>query len=62
VQIPEPAKALYPDAAIRAALTSLTIRAAVPIEEELGVGAARADGWKDAYPRFRSVRDSIGPR
>jgi hypothetical protein len=37
VQIPEPAKALYPDAAIRAALTTLTIRAAVPIEEELGV-------------------------
>jgi hypothetical protein len=37
VQIPEPAKALYPDAAIRAALASLAIRAAVPIEEELGV-------------------------
>jgi hypothetical protein len=44
VQIPEPAKALYPDAAIRAALTSLTIRAAVPIEEELGVGRGRARG------------------
>jgi hypothetical protein len=111
VQIPEPAKALYPDAAIRAALASLAIRAAVPIEEELGVlpfkigdlagfrvagvvpgrsaalsdaptdaspnapiaphlggaylqvvGVARADAWKDAYPRFRTVRDSIGSR
>jgi hypothetical protein len=26
------------------------------------VGTARADGWKDAYPRFRSVRDGIDPR
>jgi type IV secretory pathway TrbD component len=26
------------------------------------VGIARADAWKDAYPRFRSVRDAIDPR
>jgi hypothetical protein len=26
------------------------------------VGVARADAWKDAYPRFRTVRDSIGSR
>jgi len=26
------------------------------------IGIARADGWKDAYPRFRSVRDGIEAR
>jgi len=26
------------------------------------IGIARADAWKDAYPRFRSVRDGIEPR
>jgi hypothetical protein len=26
------------------------------------VGIARADAWKDAYPRFRSVRDGIDTR
>src|SRR5262249_39859479 len=26
------------------------------------VGVARDDAWKDAYPRFRSVRDGIEPR
>jgi hypothetical protein len=26
------------------------------------VGIARADAWKDAYPRFRSVRDGIEGR
>jgi hypothetical protein len=26
------------------------------------VGIARTDAWKDAYPRFRSVRDGIEPR
>jgi hypothetical protein len=26
------------------------------------VGVARSDAWKDAYPRFRSVRDGIDPR
>jgi hypothetical protein len=26
------------------------------------VGIARSDAWKDAYPRFRSVRDGIEPR
>jgi hypothetical protein len=26
------------------------------------IGIARADGWKDAYPRFRSVRDGIDTR
>jgi hypothetical protein len=26
------------------------------------VGIARTDGWKDAYPRFRSVRDGIEAR
>jgi hypothetical protein len=26
------------------------------------VGVARADAWKDAYPRFRTVRDGIEPR
>jgi hypothetical protein len=37
VQIPEAAKAVYPDAAVRAALATLAIRAAVPIEEQLGL-------------------------
>ena len=26
------------------------------------VGVAHADAWKDAYPRFRAVRDAIDPR
>src|SRR5712691_421848 len=26
------------------------------------VGIARAEAWKDAYPRFRSVRDGIDPK
>jgi hypothetical protein len=26
------------------------------------VGAARSDAWHDAFPRFRTVRDGIGPR
>jgi len=26
------------------------------------VGVARAEAWKDAYPRFRSVRDGIDPK
>jgi hypothetical protein len=37
VQMPEAAKASYPDAAIRAALASLAIRAAVPVDEQLGL-------------------------
>src|SRR5207247_10896775 len=36
VQIPDAAKALYPDAAIRAALTTLAIRDSVPGDEQLG--------------------------
>ncbi len=156
VQIPEAAKALYPDAAIRAALATLAIRNTVPVEEQLSllpfkvsdlagfrvggivpgralmlgdaaadapardvfatvpnlrdirittseplriggqqghqiladakdptgaagltvvqwlrfgggaylqmVGIARTEAWKDAYPRFRSVRDGIDTR
>ena len=26
------------------------------------VGVARVEAWKDAYPRFRAVRDGIEPR
>jgi len=26
------------------------------------LGIARADDWSDAFPRFRAVRDSVGPR
>lgn len=37
VQIPEPARAKYPDAAIRAALASLTVRAHVPDDEKLSL-------------------------
>ena len=37
VQMPEAAAALYPDAAIRASLATLAFRAAVPIEEQLGL-------------------------
>lgn len=37
VQIPEPAKALYPDAAIRAALATLAIRTTVPVDEQLSL-------------------------
>src|SRR5262245_59165929 len=36
-QIPDTSKAAYPDKAIRAALTSLTVRATVPIEEQLSL-------------------------
>jgi hypothetical protein len=37
VQIPDAAKALYPDAAIRAALATLAIRDTVPVDEQLGL-------------------------
>jgi hypothetical protein len=37
VQVPETAKAEYPDDAIRAALASLTVRKTVPDEEKLGL-------------------------
>jgi hypothetical protein len=37
VQMPETATAVYPDAAIRASLASLAFRAAVPVEEQLGL-------------------------
>jgi hypothetical protein len=37
MQIPEPAKARYPDAAVRAALGTLAIRPTVPVEEQLGL-------------------------
>jgi hypothetical protein len=37
VQIPDAAKTLYPDAAIRAALTTLAIRDTVPVDEQLGL-------------------------
>ena len=37
VQMPEEAKAFYPDAAIRAALATLAIRNTVPIEEQLSL-------------------------
>src|SRR5207248_4272572 len=36
-QIPDAAKALYPDAKIRAALLSTTVRASVPDEEQLAL-------------------------
>jgi hypothetical protein len=26
------------------------------------LGIARADDWSDAFPRFRTIRDSVGPR
>jgi len=37
VQVPEQDKSAYPDAAIRAALSSLAVRASVPDEEQLGL-------------------------
>jgi hypothetical protein len=37
VQIPDAAKTAYPDNVIRAALSSVTVRDAVPIEEQLGL-------------------------
>jgi hypothetical protein len=37
VQIPDRAKARYPDAAIRNTLSTLAIRATVPVEEQLGL-------------------------
>src|SRR5262249_53724576 len=36
-QIPEAAKAVYPDAAVRAALATLAIRNTVPVEEQLSL-------------------------
>jgi hypothetical protein len=26
------------------------------------IGASRSDAWRDAFPRFRAVRDGIAPR
>jgi hypothetical protein len=43
MQVPDAAKALYPDAAIRAALATLVIRAAVPVEEQLGLVPFKID-------------------
>jgi hypothetical protein len=37
VQVPEPAKAAYPDATIRTALRSLTVRTTIPVEEQLSL-------------------------
>jgi hypothetical protein len=37
VQVPDAAKARYPDAAIRAALATLAVRPTVPVEEQLGL-------------------------
>ena len=37
VQVPDAAKAAYPDAAIRAALQSLAVRATIPVEEQLSL-------------------------
>jgi hypothetical protein len=37
VQMPETATALYPDAAIRTSLATLAFRAAVPVDEQLGL-------------------------
>jgi hypothetical protein len=37
VQIPEDAAKLYPDSAIRSALSSIAIRSTVPVEEQLGL-------------------------
>jgi hypothetical protein len=37
VQIPDTAKTAYPDKALRAALTSLAVRATVPVEEQLSL-------------------------
>ncbi len=37
VQVPDGESETYPDAAIRAALSSLTVRAAVPVEEQLAI-------------------------
>jgi hypothetical protein len=37
MQVPDDARATYPDAAIRAALTSLATRAVVPVEEQLAL-------------------------
>jgi hypothetical protein len=43
MQVPDAAKALYPDAAIRAALATLVIRPTVPIEEQLGLVPFKVD-------------------
>jgi hypothetical protein len=37
VQVPEPAKAAYPDAAIRTALLSLAVRPTIPVDEQLSL-------------------------
>jgi hypothetical protein len=37
VQVPDAARERYPDAAIRAALTTLAVRTSVPVEEQLGM-------------------------
>lgn len=43
VQVPDAARELYPDAAIRAALESLTVRDRVPVEEQLGLLPFKVD-------------------
>jgi hypothetical protein len=51
VQVPDAAKARYPDASVRAALASLSIRATVPVEEQLGLlpfNVAELAGFKIA--------------
>jgi hypothetical protein len=51
MQVPDAAKARYPDAAIRAALGTIAIRPTVPVEEQLGLlpfGVSELAGFKVA--------------
>lgn len=57
VQIPEDSKTAYPDSAIRAALASLTIRAVVPLDEQIGLLPFKMDDLAGLRP-FRVVRSS----
>ena len=55
VQVPEPAKPLYPDASLRAALRTLSVRPTVPIEEQLSLlpfklGELPGLGWEVSLP------------
>jgi hypothetical protein len=43
VQVPETARPLYPDPAVRAALETLAIRSSVPVDEQLGLLPFKVD-------------------
>jgi len=56
--VPEEAKAAYPDAAVRDALTSLSVRDEVPVQELLGLLPFKIDDFADLRP-FRVEPNTV---